>query len=312
MPRSTRAATPSAGPPSTWRVDVEDALPGLGAGVEDQPEPVAQPLLLRHRPAAAKSSASVAGLGRGELGDVRLVLFGTTSTCVGACGSMSRNASVGVGLVDHVGRDRRRRRTCRTGSRRPCGHLAQPPAARTADSPRAACQPAEAGGRRPSVTRCDDAAGPPGRPDRRPRLGRRRGGGAAATPTHYRRLVRLSVLLVARPGDGRGGRPGLLRRHARQVALAPRPRQGAGLPAADRGEPVPLRAPPPWRAGRVAPGARGRPPRRATRRRRRGDAAGARRAAAAPDRQREVLALRYYLDLARPTSPRSSASAAAP
>ena len=83
---------------------------------------------------------------------------------------------------------------------------------------------------------------------------------------------------------------------------AARARPGPGLPPADGGEPVPVRAAAPRRAGEVRrrrAGRRTRPAR--CRRGRRGRGAPARAVLDAmrtlPDRQREVLALRYYLDL---------------
>ena len=106
----------------------------------------------------------------------------------------------------------------------------------------------------------------------------------------------------ARHRHGRGGRPGRVRGGARPLVAAARPRQGAGLPAAGGGQPLPLgaAAPRPSSTRHAAREAGSRPPR-----------AGADEAALAadrrdavldamralPDRQREVLALRYYLDL---------------
>ena len=104
----------------------------------------------------------------------------------------------------------------------------------------------------------------------------------------------------ARPGDGRGGRAGRVRRRPRPLGPAARHRQGAGLPAPDRRQPLPLRAAPP-RGGRAA-----RRPRGAAVRRTGADEAeprADRRAAvldalrSLPERQREVLSLRYYLEL---------------
>ena len=105
-----------------------------------------------------------------------------------------------------------------------------------------------------------------------------------------------------RPGRRRGGRAGRVRRDARPLALAARPRQGAGLPAPDGGEPVPLGAAAPRRGRAVR-----RPAVRATPIARPADAPSAGRAtgvppsstrsARCPTRQREVLALRHYLEL---------------
>ena len=135
--------------------------------------------------------------------------------------------------------------------------------------------------------------------DRPPRPGRGRGAGAAVR----RALARAGPArgaAGARPGRRRGGRPGRLRRGARPLVAAARPGQGARLPAPGGGQPVPVGAAAPGgrRAARrssSAPPGRGR--RRPGRPGRRPPGRRARRAARAAHRQREVLALRYYLDL---------------
>ena len=66
--------------------------------------------------------------------------------------------------------------------------------------------------------------------------------------------------------DGRGGRAGLVRGHARRLAAAPRYREGAGVPAAGGGEPVPVGAAAPHGGGQEpAEGPAGHAQRRARR-----------------------------------------------
>ena len=132
-----------------------------------------------------------------------------------------------------------------------------------------------------------------------PRVGAPTTPWSSCTTTHYRRLVRLVGAAGRRRRDRGGGRAGLVRRDARPVAVAARAREGPGLPAADGGQPVPV--------GAAAP--RGRGPARRTRRSPScpgptrtpwppSDAGAVLDALQRlPDRQREVLALRYYLDL---------------
>ena len=77
--------------------------------------------------------------------------------------------------------------------------------------------------------------------------GRRRRGGRAAVRRPLAPARPPLRAAGARPGRRRGRRAGRVRRDARQVVAAARPRQGAGLPAPGRGEPLPLGAAAPRR-----------------------------------------------------------------
>ena len=118
---------------------------------------------------------------------------------------------------------------------------------------------------------------------------------------HWRQLVRLSVLLVRDVATAEEVvQDAFVAVHGALVGAA-RPRQGARLPAAGGRQPLPLR---PCGTARSSPGTPPARPARApipapTRPRSRPTGADAVLDAMRelPDRQREVLALRYYLDL---------------
>ena len=154
------------------------------------------------------------------------------------------------------------------------------------------CQPVAPLARQTDVTASLAArGGDPGR-GHRPRAAVRRALAPAGAA---------SGAAAARPGCRRGGRPGRLRRHARPLAVAARPGQGAGLPAPDRGEPVPLGAAAPRRrrAVRRPPVRRRHAPRPPTCRAwsRTVVPPSSTRSVPLPTRQREVLVLRHYLEL---------------
>ena len=115
---------------------------------------------------------------------------------------------------------------------------------------------------------------------------------------HWRQLVRLSVLLVRDVGTAEEVVQDAFVAVHRPLGPAARPRQGARLPAAGGRQPVALGAPAPdggraARRPRPRPGAEPDHPAEVVDRR----AAVLEAMRALPQRQREVLALRYYLDL---------------
>ena len=87
------------------QVRVEHGLVGGGAGVEHQAVALAEALLLGDRGRGLDEVDQLGGAAAASAAAFGSWRRGMTSTCVGACGSMSRNATVVAGLVHHVGRD---------------------------------------------------------------------------------------------------------------------------------------------------------------------------------------------------------------